>query len=195
MSQFEPIDTRRRLILEAGARCFDRFGVGKTTMSDIADEARISRQALYRMYPDRQAVVDAILIMRVEELVAEVLQRALATSSFADALVEGTLGTVEFVRKTPDLQQALTGTALDHASRTLARAEQPGLELARLVWQPIIDRGRENGEVRDDLVDEDFVEWIASINIMYSTREDIPLGRLRTLLYRYLVPAAVRPSG
>jgi AcrR family transcriptional regulator len=183
-------DDRRLSVIKAGARCFDQFGVAKTSMQDIAETAGITRQALYRIFPDRQAVVDAVLIMRVEELVAAVLPPALAADTFGAGLVEGSLGTIRFVRSTPDLLHVMAETALRHASSHFVRPKEPGLELARKVWQPIIDRGRERGEVRANIDDDDFIEWIASINVMYAAREDIPLDRLRVLLENFLVPAA-----
>ncbi len=38
----------RERILDAASRCFDRIGVRKTTMSIVANEARVTRTTLYR---------------------------------------------------------------------------------------------------------------------------------------------------
>lgn len=40
--------------------CFDRWGIAKTTIDDIAEESGISRASIYRMYPGgRAALVEA----------------------------------------------------------------------------------------------------------------------------------------
>ena len=38
----------RELLLDATERCFERYGIAKTTIDDIADEAGVSRGTVYR---------------------------------------------------------------------------------------------------------------------------------------------------
>jgi AcrR family transcriptional regulator len=42
---------RERRIAEAALRCFARWGVGKTTLDDVAREAGCSRATVYRFFP------------------------------------------------------------------------------------------------------------------------------------------------
>lgn len=44
-------------ILEGAERCFERHGIVKTTLSDIAEEAGVSRVSVYRQFPDRETLV------------------------------------------------------------------------------------------------------------------------------------------
>lgn len=52
---------RRRLILEAAARRLLRMGVENTTMSDIADEAELSKGALYLYFKSKEELVYTLL--------------------------------------------------------------------------------------------------------------------------------------
>jgi len=41
--------------MDAAEACFDKYGIAKTTMDDIAKEAGVSRPTLYRWFPTREA--------------------------------------------------------------------------------------------------------------------------------------------
>ncbi len=51
---------RRAEILEAAKNCFLRFGYGKTSLDDIAQEAGLSRPLLYRKYANKEAIFSAV---------------------------------------------------------------------------------------------------------------------------------------
>ncbi len=52
----DPSRERRALVLDAALRTFARFGYQKTSMDDIADEARISRQGLYFLFASKSSL-------------------------------------------------------------------------------------------------------------------------------------------
>jgi AcrR family transcriptional regulator len=66
-----PIETRD-LILDAALTQFDRFGPGKTSMNDIADEAGLARATLYLHFPNKKALYAAALGRATDALVAAV---------------------------------------------------------------------------------------------------------------------------
>ena len=54
-------DDRREDILAAARTLFAQHGVAKTTRADIATEAGIARGLIYHYFPDKDALVDAVL--------------------------------------------------------------------------------------------------------------------------------------
>ena len=66
-------------ILNAALRCFARHGLSRTTMSDIAEAAGLSRTSLYKHYSNREAVFRALTV-RVNEGVRRAVTEAAATS-------------------------------------------------------------------------------------------------------------------
>ena len=56
----EHLDARRRQILEAAVACFARNGFHQTTMQDIFRAAELSPGAVYRYFPSKAAIVQAI---------------------------------------------------------------------------------------------------------------------------------------
>src|SRR5690242_18747842 len=51
----------RNVVVAAAETCFARFGVARTTMEDIAQVMNVSRTKLYRVFPDRQSVIMAVV--------------------------------------------------------------------------------------------------------------------------------------
>lgn len=75
-SQSERDAARRREILDAAQGCFLRFGFSKTSLDDIAREAKLSRPLLYRKYPNKEAIFAALYdrVFRVQfDKAAEVI--------------------------------------------------------------------------------------------------------------------------
>jgi AcrR family transcriptional regulator len=61
---------RRRQILDAAARCFIRNGFHATSMQDVFRESGLSAGAVYRYFPSKHAIVQAI----AEQTVTDVTQ-------------------------------------------------------------------------------------------------------------------------
>lgn len=57
----ENLDEKRSQIVEAAIKRFSHFGIQKTTMSEIADDIKISKANLYYYYPDKWSLVEAIV--------------------------------------------------------------------------------------------------------------------------------------
>jgi AcrR family transcriptional regulator len=62
-------DKKKTLIIEAAQKRFSHFGVGKTTMNEIADDLSISKASLYYYFPDKLNLYAAVLqkIIEAEE--------------------------------------------------------------------------------------------------------------------------------
>jgi TetR/AcrR family transcriptional regulator len=54
-------DQKREAIIEAAQKRFNHFGVGKTTMNEIADDLSISKASLYYYFPDKLNLFAAVL--------------------------------------------------------------------------------------------------------------------------------------
>src|SRR5262245_15375259 len=70
-----PDDTRRRIIETADA-LFRRLGYAKTAVADIADELGMSPANIYRFFPSKNAIVEAIC----QRCLSEVEEKAWAVA-------------------------------------------------------------------------------------------------------------------
>nr|WP_246563227.1 TetR/AcrR family transcriptional regulator [Bradyrhizobium liaoningense] len=72
-----PRAAKEELAVEAATKVFSRYGYARTTMGDIAEQAGISRPALYLLFPDKDAVF-AAAIRRMDEQKHREIQAAVA---------------------------------------------------------------------------------------------------------------------
>ncbi len=100
-------------ILDAAMRSFTRYGVAKTTMHDIAQEAGVARQTLYNAYPGKEqvlrATVKAVAIKNYHDVTA---QWALAgsLSDKLDIFIERVpLHWYDQIQQAPDAAELING--------------------------------------------------------------------------------------
>ncbi|MEY8017852.1 TetR/AcrR family transcriptional regulator [Mycobacterium servetii] len=65
---------RRAHILAAARRCFIRDGFHAASMHDLVEEAGMSSGAVYRYFPSKDAVIEAIAADNLQQVVALIVQ-------------------------------------------------------------------------------------------------------------------------
>ncbi|WP_231425936.1 TetR/AcrR family transcriptional regulator [Pedobacter sp. Leaf250] len=54
-------DKKREQIIEGAIKRFSHFGIGKTTMNDIADDLSVSKPSLYYYFPDKKSLIVGVI--------------------------------------------------------------------------------------------------------------------------------------
>jgi AcrR family transcriptional regulator len=68
VSPVTPADAASLRVLDAAKRCWERWGMDKVTVDDIAAEARMSRATLYRLFPGGKDVLfERLRVQQLEE--------------------------------------------------------------------------------------------------------------------------------
>jgi len=83
-------DTRRRILAEA-ERLFRHYGYGKTTIADISHACGMSAANVYRFFPSKSALMQAIcsqLIADFEMQLYEIVRRPISASERLELVVE-----------------------------------------------------------------------------------------------------------
>jgi AcrR family transcriptional regulator len=97
--------TLHERILAAAPRCIARWGLGKTTLDDLAREAGCSRASIYRLFPGgKDHVLFAALVYEEARLFAELAPALEAAESLEDLLVTGLVGGARFIDGNDALQ-------------------------------------------------------------------------------------------
>src|SRR6266581_655110 len=126
-------------ILDAAAHALSEHG-RSANMADVADAAGISRATLYRYYPDREALLDALAAQALAD----------AGSRLADAGLERAPAEEAIER----IVRALTAVGDRYAVLAREQVEGDPDEIERLVAAPmraVFVRGLESGLFRQDL--------------------------------------------
>ena len=60
------VEAARQRLLDAAEACIDRYGLAKTTVEDIATEAKVSRATIYRYFDNRDELVLAVVLRSLD---------------------------------------------------------------------------------------------------------------------------------
>jgi AcrR family transcriptional regulator len=149
----------RSLILDAAVACLTQFGNDKTTLNDVARAAGLSRQTVYRYFPDRGALLEAVQEMeeqRLRDEVATIGARAASLEEFLRALIGERAATVARYRTREHL------LAQDRSlQKSLSLSNDRWVVLLREVIEPQLETRR--GELRPDIDVGQAAEWAAII--------------------------------
>lgn len=89
-AQDESADAQFDRVVAAVVRCIARWGVGKTTLDDVAREAGCSRATVYRLVPGgRDALLVAVARAEVTQFFAGIGHRLATATSLEGLLVAG----------------------------------------------------------------------------------------------------------
>jgi AcrR family transcriptional regulator len=180
-------------VLDAAAECYLRLGATKTTATDIAVAAGISRATLYRRFGSHEALFRAVIERESETMTLQTRAHLAGIDDPAEWLLESMMFSIEQITSRP-LHAALftTDSAAWAARRTIRmqeirRISERGL---RQLMKGAIGRG--------DLTDEDvsdLADWIMRILMSYASvpgAADREPSAIRRQLTTWFLPA-VRP--
>jgi AcrR family transcriptional regulator len=161
--------TRDRL-LDATDRGRRRSGIRRTTVSEVAAEAGLSRAWLYRHFPDKESLIAAALVRTDEAFWAAAHECVSAAGGLGglgglDGLGAQVAAAVRFSREQrpgalmlqlqaeePEAFAATIGTGVNEL--------MPGMAV---FWHRYLEQARSRGEVRADLSIPRAAEWVMRI--------------------------------
>jgi AcrR family transcriptional regulator len=186
----DPASTRER-ILDAAERTIRRLGIDRFGMRDVATAAGRSRGSVYRYFPDRDTLVEAVLRRSAERFVARSEGAVRTQRTLAAQVAEAAV----FIRA--HLHDEVLTLQLRGTSETLF-ASLLTANLAGVVdrwidfWQPFLAEAAARGEIRPRLDRREAAEWIVrlmlSLAVMPSAVVDLddPVA-VRAYVARYIV--------
>lgn len=74
-------------ILDAAAECVLTYGAERTTMTEIARRARVSRPTIYRRWPDIRWLIAELLTVRIAGVLEEIPERGVGREALVDRVV------------------------------------------------------------------------------------------------------------
>lgn len=80
-------DTKRKLIRQAAAECFARYGYGKTTLDDIGKTVRLNKASLYYYYKSKDGLFIDVVLEETTAFMAQLQERVAKADTPADQVV------------------------------------------------------------------------------------------------------------
>lgn len=142
-------DEKRQLLVKAVREVVRRIGPRKTTLDDIADEARVSRSTVYYHFPNKGEMFRAVMDHEIGAL-----QDALHGALTADATPEECLSTyvrtrAEHVRRLLTLYQVTTDMAGEYMTMAQSRVDDFH-DAERTLLAGLLRAGRDAGRFAID---------------------------------------------
>ncbi|MFE1236074.1 TetR/AcrR family transcriptional regulator [Streptomyces tendae] len=168
-------ELNRRRILQAGREVFADRGL-QATLNDVAHHAGLGVGTVYRKYPDKQALAEAVYAEELDEI-AVMAREARNTNDAFGALADF-------------LEKALARAAHNRGLRELMRqgtVEGAGLTRARQAitahCEHLLARARTEGALREGVTEADLAPIAAMIDAVMA----LPAEQPSQLWRRYLV--------
>ena len=184
------------VLLDAALDCFLAVGLRRTTLTDVARLAGVSRMTMYRLWPDMATLMADVMTREWSALIAAAAAAAAATGGTARArFVDGLVRVVRALREHPVFRrvveldpEALLPYLVDR------RGALPEAVLARSV--AALTAGRPDGSLRDadpGLLARTALLTVHGFVVSAATMTDLVTAdalddELRRLLDRYLRP-------
>lgn len=131
-------------ILAAGRACVEEFGVRRTTLSEVARRAGVSRPTVYRRWPDTRALIAELLVRELHRIV----EISVPTEGPARArLVEGIVAGAGEIRANPLFAKIFridTDLMLTYVFGRLGRNQRQLIQ----VFSTGIREGQRDGSIR-----------------------------------------------
>lgn len=171
--------------LDAAARCFERYGLRRTTMPDIAAELGVSRATVYRKARSVRHLGTLLLAREVRRAIRrlDALERA-----GPDGLLEVVATAVTFARDHGVLRK-LARDEPDLVGSALVSAYPMVLQVVVPLLAPALRRAMRRGSLarRDP---EALAEWLVRSTVSLALTP--PVGDVRKLLREMLLPVLTR---
>lgn len=179
-------------VVRAARKVFLRYGVQKTTMSDVADEAGIPRPTLYEYVSSRNDLIDAVIVDRIRAIVDRLVKIVAESSSFAEAVVETSVRGIELTRTDRELTNIFATTPYRQVHQIMEGPNPAVVLLVTEFLQPIIKLGVAENLLRPDITEELLVGWFRAVYSGFIYREEVDSEEIRTLMRTFLLPSLLR---
>jgi len=137
----------RRRIVDAAIRLYREIGYKKTTVADIARGASMSPTNVYRFFPSRRAIEEAVVVDLFEEVTAAAARAARGEGSPLQCLEAAfrAISELHEERRTRDskLNELMAAAVRENWSVTVSHADR-----IRGLIRPVIAAGQARGELR-----------------------------------------------
>lgn len=182
-------ERNRRRILEAAREVFAEHGLG-ASLDDIAKHAGVGIGTVYRRFPHKEALIDALFDAAIDQVV-DTAREALEMDDPFEGLVHVLVSNQESQAADRGLRDILFGARHDRRCATRAR------ERILPVMAELLGRAQAAGTVRTDVTVHDIpLAQMAIGTITDATRDVAPDAwrRLMTIMLDGLRPARDAPT-
>ena len=183
----------RQRLLAAALAAFTEHGADDASLDEIARRAGVGIGTLYRHFPTRQALLEAVYRDQVEELCASAREHSASAASPAEALADWLRALMVFGATKRNLTSSLMSGPEGKRSEVAVSCSA----MVRDAVSELLADAQRSGEIRPDVDAVDLLRLSHALSVageLPSTHADQP-DRLMRVLLDGLRAAGTRPAG
>lgn len=150
-------------ILRAAYDCFEQYGIGKTTIENIAAKAKVSRPTVYKYYASKEAILDEISVRETWRVNSEVRRRLVRSDKFADFLTDTLLLVVRLANENVYIRRTVESIEFQESVIAPSSLMQ---QLQRTWWTNLFEQAMQRGEIASDLAVDEIIYWLTRAQSM-----------------------------
>jgi len=174
-------------ILRAAYDCFEQYGIGKTTIENIASRAKVSRPTVYKYYPSKDAILDEISVRETWRVNSEVRRRLVRSDDFADFLSDTLLLVIRLANENIYIRRMVESIEYQESVISPSSLMQ---QMQRTWWSNMFEQARARGEIAADLEIEEMIYWLGraqSMLMLQVASPQIDDAEKRRFIRRFIV--------
>lgn len=191
------VDSARERLLDAAERCFERFGLAKTTIEDVASAANVSRATVYRYFRSRDDLMIGVLLRESIRFSDRLAKHIAPIKAFDEMIVEGVMFTLGTLEENTVLSSFFEPDVIGITS-SVASSSETLFEAATSFLEPIFAAAIAAHALREDSSLELLTEWTFRIILSLLTSPG-PSRRTpqqtRRFLRMFFVPSILADRG
>jgi AcrR family transcriptional regulator len=159
--------TTEERILAAAEQCLTRLGIRRTSMTDVAVQAGVSRGAVYFHFSDKAELVDAVMARVAGQFVASSEDAVRSRPTLAEQVAEAAV----FIRRSAGERVPMRQLPADGEKllATLLTASSGHLTDEWVdFWLPFLDDAECRGEIRSGIDHREAGEWIVRLLMSFA---------------------------
>lgn len=184
----QPLDPRARII-EAASHCVSSFGVERTSLTAIANQAGVSRQTIYKYFATKDEIVIEAVRVEASAATERVMTKAQKRSTAAEFIVELCVGGYFEFKRNPAIWPFFT--ELHRADIRGRLLDSETIAMVKHFLEPLLTYLPEMTPRIDEMT-ETFLRFYLSL-LSYDSKVTATHTALRAYLHRVLVPALGLP--
>ncbi len=149
-----PAEERRNVTVKAVVDLAGRTNPDSITTSEIAKHMNLTQGALFRHFPNKEAIWHAVMKWVVECLMARIENAAQGVDSPLEAMQAMFQAHVDFVSEHPGAPRMMFGELQGAKATPAKRLAREMLKQYAIRLHGLIEAGKENGELHADLDSE-----------------------------------------
>lgn len=175
-------------IIQAARAKFLRYGVNRTTMSDVATDVGRYRPAIYEYVVPRNDLVDVVLLQRFKEIAEALKSLANSDVSFQDAFIDTSVAAIEAARSDEELMNIFEAGPNGRVQDVVTGSFPEMHDIVVNLLGPTVQRGRDAGELRTDKTQDELIDWIRVIYLVLINPPASATSVVRSLVAAFLLP-------